>query len=676
MPSSFRDTVRWIARRFGLSKEMLIDPELRREMSLVRPFFAEHYYLELYDDVRQAGADPLKHYCEHGWREGRNPRPDFSTTDYIRDTSDYQAGQGNPFAHAVRLKKIAPMSAEAQRKALAAVIGRNRSVLRRGYVTATLPDGSTQRFDMPPHDDIALMEETIDADYYRARYPDVDASGLTPAQHYLLIGGEALYDPSPEFSAQYYMSQNGDVARAGNIVPYLHYQRHGKRERWRVSASVATQAMLEKFGPGGPLEADLKAAIALDPMVALPDSVGRRLTSPLINAPGMAGQAETLRRHFAGRRFSHVVMIPHVRMSGAARVAGSYAAALARAVGVENVLVVMTDGSDMEHPEWFPEGCEIFDLASVLDAAESNNERRFWLMLDVLHGVGAEVVTNINSRLMWDALQVYGKQMSQEFRLLTYLFTWDESLRGNRVGYPVQWLRQTVAYLDCIMCDSENLANDIRTRFGFAPESGRIRVLHSPIDADAEIARARRPDAGRILWAGRLDRQKRPDILAAIAAQNPDLNFEVYGRAVLSSGESWGLEELPNVTMMGEYSDLSEVLERGYDAFLYTSQWDGMPTIVLDMIRADLPVIAPDVGGLAELIGPDTGWLIEDHEDVAGFSAALREILGDRDEGARRCEGARARLREVFHPARYDAAVAEIVTGSGSDAAPRQESRA
>src|SRR5690606_26678174 len=39
--------------------------------------FDAEYYLANNPDVARAHADPLLHFCRHGWKELRNPSPDF-----------------------------------------------------------------------------------------------------------------------------------------------------------------------------------------------------------------------------------------------------------------------------------------------------------------------------------------------------------------------------------------------------------------------------------------------------------------------------------------------------------------------------------------------------------------------------------------------------------------------
>lgn len=45
--------------------------------------FDAEYYVFCNDDVRQAGADPIAHFVEHGHDEGRDPSPNFSASGYL-----------------------------------------------------------------------------------------------------------------------------------------------------------------------------------------------------------------------------------------------------------------------------------------------------------------------------------------------------------------------------------------------------------------------------------------------------------------------------------------------------------------------------------------------------------------------------------------------------------------
>jgi hypothetical protein len=56
------------------------------------------FYLTRYTDVARASIDPVRHYCAHGWREGRHPNRYFDTAWYIAR----QRCAGNPLLHYIR----------------------------------------------------------------------------------------------------------------------------------------------------------------------------------------------------------------------------------------------------------------------------------------------------------------------------------------------------------------------------------------------------------------------------------------------------------------------------------------------------------------------------------------------------------------------------------------------
>ncbi|MBY0294466.1 MAG: hypothetical protein K2X71_00250 [Methylobacterium sp.] len=57
------------------------------------------YYLDTYPDVAAHGCDPLEHYLVFGWKEGRDPSAQFSTTGYLSANPDVAAAGINPLVH-------------------------------------------------------------------------------------------------------------------------------------------------------------------------------------------------------------------------------------------------------------------------------------------------------------------------------------------------------------------------------------------------------------------------------------------------------------------------------------------------------------------------------------------------------------------------------------------------
>jgi hypothetical protein len=77
----------------------------------------------------------------------------------------------------------------------------------------------------------------FDKDYYLQNNPDVNASGMNPALHFLLHGGFEGRKPSVWFDPVFYLQVNADVAECG-INPLLHYIKYGRKEGRRTMDTV------------------------------------------------------------------------------------------------------------------------------------------------------------------------------------------------------------------------------------------------------------------------------------------------------------------------------------------------------------------------------------------------------------------------------------------------------
>lgn len=69
------------------------------EQAVVAASLDAAFYLRRYGDVREARLDPAAHYCDAGWREGRDPAEWFDTSFYLRANPDIWAAAVNPFWH-------------------------------------------------------------------------------------------------------------------------------------------------------------------------------------------------------------------------------------------------------------------------------------------------------------------------------------------------------------------------------------------------------------------------------------------------------------------------------------------------------------------------------------------------------------------------------------------------
>lgn len=208
----------------------------------VRKAFDADYYASNNRDVVSAGVDAFDHYMVFGWREGRDPTPDFSTRFYLDANPALMRQEMNPFVHYVLFGKAAgrpgtppggkggkggpgPVASPAAGES-GGTAARAQSPARREPPPP--PPAEAAALAAVPAAHAELLAPHMDAGFYRARYPE--AAGADPARHYLAEGWRRGHDPSPHFSTTYYRNRYPDVA-AADIPPFLHYVRSGGEEK-------------------------------------------------------------------------------------------------------------------------------------------------------------------------------------------------------------------------------------------------------------------------------------------------------------------------------------------------------------------------------------------------------------------------------------------------------------
>lgn len=159
----------------------------------------------------------------------------------------------------------------------------------------------------------------------------------------------------------------------------------------------------------------------------------------------------------------------------------------------------------------------------------------------------------------------------------------------------------------------------------------------------------------RILFAGRLTQQKRPDrflqVLQKIVQRSPNLNFKatIVGDGPLRHGLEKRAESLrltpKYLEFLGELADLrSTYLEA--DMLVLTSDWEGTPNVVLEAMASSMPVVATRVGGVPDIVEHGkTGYLAEPHDEDS-MVENIASLITDSTLRAKLGLGARAYVLE------------------------------
>lgn len=91
--------------KIRLIKQLSKRFRMARDANFIRRAFDTGYYLNANQDVRNRSIDPVMHYIKYGWKEGRDPTPDFSTSGYLVQNPDVLKSGINPFVHYLKYGK-------------------------------------------------------------------------------------------------------------------------------------------------------------------------------------------------------------------------------------------------------------------------------------------------------------------------------------------------------------------------------------------------------------------------------------------------------------------------------------------------------------------------------------------------------------------------------------------
>jgi len=191
------------------------------------------------------------------------------------------------------------------------------------------------------------------------------------------------------------------------------------------------------------------------------------------------------------------------------------------------------------------------------------------------------------------------------------------------------------------------LKEHLRRRFFGA---ARKHVLRMPVISAAEQARLRvgsqrgHPSpAGRtqFLFVGVLERSKGVQVLLAAIRRSPNLaaSFHFVGAGRLAPQLSKSASIDPRIQFHGRLPviDLT-TLYNECDVLVFPSVWpENAPMVISEAVTFHLPVLASNIGGVAEIVSDDIGWLVRPGS-AHDLAAMLDHIAKNPNEIAARSE--------------------------------------
>lgn len=233
------------------------------------------------------------------------------------------------------------------------------------------------------------------------------------------------------------------------------------------------------------------------------------------------------------------------------------------------------------------------------------------------------------------------------FTAHTWAFAEGTSLKWRAFGIPSERLAARFSSR-IINVSAANRGLALRHRIG--DERKHLTIYNGVPDT---ALRARPGDdgvPGFIMVARFVPQKAQGVLLQAVARLDRPVRLTFVGDGPLRAAQELearrlGIQE--RVAFLGERRDIPELLSQNH-VFVLATNWEGFPLSILEAMRAGLPVVSTDVGGVREAIIPgETGFVLPDN-DPQTWCACLQSLLDSPALRQRLGDAARARYESLF----------------------------
>jgi glycosyltransferase involved in cell wall biosynthesis len=140
-------------------------------------------------------------------------------------------------------------------------------------------------------------------------------------------------------------------------------------------------------------------------------------------------------------------------------------------------------------------------------------------------------------------------------------------------------------------------------------------------------------------------------VAAQVGSRVPAAHFAIVGwRLGPADRDRLGVSD-PRIHMLGTRGDVYRVI-RSLDVLVMTSETEGCPNVVLEAAGLGVPVVAPDVGDIAVILGAEGRPGLVPGQDVADYAARTERFLSGGAGVAGAVQGLAARVRGEYDVAR------------------------
>jgi len=316
--------------------------------------------------------------------------------------------------------------------------------------------------------------------------------------------------------------------------------------------------------------------------------------------------------------------VPHLIKGGADMVFINYINELARTHTDWSPAVLQTEAKQSVWASKITKDVDFIDLFHLFEGLDTETQYRLLATFITQNGIQRIIIGN--SQLAYDFVSKY-QTLIKRLDIAIYCFAFGEEFddEGRLWGHIHTGIPRIYPVIYRIITDNENTVNKLEHEYSF--DRSRFSVHYQPTAAVLKAPVEHTAPQLRILWASRVCKQKRPDLLRAISNKLDKKDFTIHAYGQLEEDFTSHYFDGSNVIYQRPFNGITDLPTNEYDIYLYTSEGDGVPNVLQEMTANGLPIVASNVGGIREFVMNDkTGFLIEDHENIDDYVAAIQQL--------------------------------------------------
>lgn len=335
-------------------------------------------------------------------------------------------------------------------------------------------------------------------------------------------------------------------------------------------------------------------------------------------------------------RTTDLLLIPHLTRGGADKAMVELCQALSE--HNRSVLVIGTNAGDDN--SWRDKlnklpGVTFLERDDYFPVSQINDKDLEIMLLRVIQNwPKLERLTVMNSGVGYNLINEWYDEIKRHTQIIIH--DWCYGINDCGLTFETTILSKVYRYIDCLITDGGGYKKQLMEINGW--DGQKIKPIALPI-APVEIKQDY-TIKHHIMYAGRFSAQKRLDLILASHRELAErgIQLDIYGSPdqddKLYDGKDMKLvEQINNAHYLGTFNGFRELPIDQVDLLILPTQYEGLPNIVLEALKANLFVIAGKCGSLPEVIEDGkNGFLVDDNGNAKAYLEAILKFYDRSDQ--------------------------------------------